>query len=269
MPPVDGPTGHNTRLTLGGVTIGGIAAVTAVIAQLREEGLSDGMIIALVACGTVLAATMTLADTLRPMREKKSSASDVRTASVRALVHEVVQDILSVHQPVSPDPARSVPPALVSSPPRSSVAVEPLWLTIARQEIGQQEVAGPEDNPRIVEYQRATTLRATDDETPWCAAFVGWCLERAGVPSTRSARARSYEEWGRPVSMTAPVPGCIAVFWRGSKDSGQGHVGFYVGGSVAAGSVDVLGGNQSNSVKVSTYGTDKLLGFRWPEDSQA
>ena len=34
------------------------------------------------------------------------------------------------------------------------------------------------------------------DEVPWCAAFVGACLERAGIASTRSLMARSYLGWG-------------------------------------------------------------------------
>lgn len=41
----------------------------------------------------------------------------------------------------------------------------------------------------------------------------------------------------------------------------QGHVGFYVGGG--AGSIRVLGGNQSDRVKVSVFPTSMLLGYRW------
>lgn len=140
----------------------------------------------------------------------------------------------------------------------------PYWLALAEAEIGVKEIAGDRDNPRIVEYQQATTLRATDDETPWCASYVAWVLEQAGIPSTRSARARSYEEWG--TRLDGPVPGCIVVFWRGKKRSDpQGHVGFYVGGDPSGGRIAVLGGNQSDSVRISTYKTDRLIGYYWPE----
>lgn len=138
------------------------------------------------------------------------------------------------------------------------------WLAIGMAEIGQREVVGVNHNPRIIEYHTATSLKSTDDETAWCSSFVSWCLEQAKVPSTRSARARSYMEWGE--TLVGPVPGCVVVFWRGStaKD-GAGHVGFYVGGDPKKGKIAVLGGNQGNMVKVAATGVDKLLGYRWPQ----
>ena len=163
--------------------------------------------------------------------------------------------------------ADSVLPDVTSVPAVASTGVSldpPRWLGIAEGEIGVKEIAGEQDNPRIVEYQQATTLKATDDETPWCASFVCWVLERAGVPSTRSARARSYEKWG--TKLDQPYPGCVVVFWRGkTRRHSAGHVGFYVGGDPASGRIAVLGGNQGDMVKVSTYKTDRLIGFYWPE----
>lgn len=142
------------------------------------------------------------------------------------------------------------------------------WLEVARGELGQKEIAGAKDNPRIVEYQQATTLKATDDETPWCASFVCWVLEQAGIESTRSARARSFESWGQNMPLELLAPGAIVVFWRGrSKAAGKGHVGFYVGGDPASGRIAVLGGNQGDSVSISTYKTDKVLSYRWPTGS--
>ncbi|WP_224984859.1 TIGR02594 family protein [Geomonas agri] len=68
------------------------------------------------------------------------------------------------------------------------------WMGIARKEIGQKEVAGHRDNPRILSYHATTTLKATDDETPWCSSFVNWCLKQAGVKGTDSAAATSWVE---------------------------------------------------------------------------
>lgn len=146
----------------------------------------------------------------------------------------------------------------------------PLWMTVAAGELNQVEIPGDEDNPRIVEYHSATTLKATDDETAWCSSFVSWCLGVAGVPSTESAWARSYEEWGQRCPVDLLAPGAVVVFWRGQDpmDGGRrwprGHVGFYVGGDVRSGTVWVLGGNQGNSVSVRGYSLDRLVGFRWP-----
>lgn len=139
--------------------------------------------------------------------------------------------------------------------------IEAKWLTVAKAEIGQQEIAGSQHNPRILEYHAETTLNAKDDETAWCASFVGWCLRQAGLVGTRLAAARSYLTWGD--ALADPVPGAIAVLWRGSRDGWQGHVGFYVGED-PAGQMLLLGGNQANKVSVAPYSHDRLLNFRWP-----
>jgi len=132
----------------------------------------------------------------------------------------------------------------------------PKWFKIAQKELGQKEIRGGE-NKRILEYHAATTLRAKEDEIPWCASFVSWCLESAGVASTHSAWARSYLKWGK--ELKEPEYGCIVVFSRGKT---SGHVAFYV--SSTKDYITVLGGNQSDSVCISKYKKSDLLGYRWP-----
>jgi uncharacterized protein (TIGR02594 family) len=123
---------------------------------------------------------------------------------------------------------------------------------------GVHEVAGREHNARILEYHRATRLRASDDETSWCAAFVNWSLLQAGVEGTNAANARSFMDWG--VAAEAPKPGDIVVLWRGKRDGWQGHVGFYLGRS--NGRVYILGGNQGDAVSVDAFHEDRVLGYR-------
>src|SRR4051794_27259531 len=67
------------------------------------------------------------------------------------------------------------------------------WIKVARRELGQREVPGLGDNPRIVVYLKAANVGPANlhDETPWCASFVCWCLEQSGIRSTRRANARS------------------------------------------------------------------------------
>lgn len=136
------------------------------------------------------------------------------------------------------------------------------WLKIARGEVGVAEIVGVDHNDRVLEYHSVTTLRATSDEVPWCASFVSWVMEQAGLPSQRSARARDWETYGQ--KLDTPLMGCIVVFWRKSRSSGSGHVGFYMGKD-RLGRILVLGGNQSNEVNISAYDPDQLLGYRWPE----
>jgi uncharacterized protein (TIGR02594 family) len=154
--------------------------------------------------------------------------------------------------------ARHVVP--IDDSPEESV-VEVPWFRIARQEIGISEFPGPADNPRIVEYHQATSLRAADDEVAWCSAFMNWVMKQAGINGTGSAAARSWLNWGDTLS--APRMGCIVVFRRGT-DPSQGHVAIFVRRSGAF--LEVLGGNQSNQVKVAPYPADNVLSYRWPRE---
>ena len=148
---------------------------------------------------------------------------------------------------------------------------DPKWLKVAYGELGVHEVKGLEDNPRILEFLRTTKLKPSlvDDETPWCAAYVGWCLEQCGIPSTKSAAARSYESYG--VELIEPRDGCIVVLSRGPSRY-HGHVGFYVGSDgktgfdVAEGAhVLLLGGNQADAVSMRLYPKSRVITYRWPE----
>jgi uncharacterized protein (TIGR02594 family) len=140
--------------------------------------------------------------------------------------------------------------------------MEPRWLVRAREFNGTREIPGRGNNPQILKWWSLIRAPFTNDETPWCAGFVGGVLEECGIKSTRSASARSYEKWGR--RLDRPVIGCIIVFSR----RGGGHVGFYVGETKTH--VLVLGGNQGDMVNVSRYPKNgsslKITGYRWPAD---
>ena len=147
------------------------------------------------------------------------------------------------------------------------------WMKIADQErvSGVHEIAGPQANARIVEYLRSTTLdsaMAGSDETPWCAAFVNWVLKQAGIATLNSASAAAWANWG--IGLTQPRYGAVTVIHSAPKKSISGmthsgnHVGFLV--SETATHYELLGGNQSDSVKISQFnkGHWSLKGMRWP-----
>jgi uncharacterized protein (TIGR02594 family) len=137
---------------------------------------------------------------------------------------------------------------------------QPRWLDIAWTELGVAEVAGADDNPRIVQYYAdAGFPDIAHDEVAWCAAFVGACLARSGYTHARSLRARSYLDWG--TTLSEPRLGAIAVFPRGG-DPALGHVGFVIG--VSSGAIALLSGNQSNAVRATLHPRADLLGLRWP-----
>lgn len=133
-------------------------------------------------------------------------------------------------------------------------------LNIAMAEIGVKEISGPEANPRIIQYARDCGIHYTSDETAWCSVFMNWVAQKAGLERTNKATARSWLNVGIPVS--DPEPGDVVVFWRGSRDSWQGHVGIYTGPSTNNSRIYCLGGNQGNEVSITAKSHDRILGYR-------
>lgn len=137
---------------------------------------------------------------------------------------------------------------------------EVVWLTEARKHIGLKEIKGSSHHPEIVQFWKDIKRGGIkDDETPWCAAFVGAMLERVGVKSTRFESAKSYLDWGQ--LLVLPVVGCIVIFTR----EGGGHVGFVVGRDTK-GNLLVLGGNQGDEVNIRSFPVSRVTGYRWPID---
>ncbi len=137
------------------------------------------------------------------------------------------------------------------------------WLFLARKEIGTKEIPGPESSERVLEYHRHTYLMASDDDIAWCSSFVNFCFVKAGYIGTDKPNARSWMNWGS--ELPGPKVGCVVVLWRGSSNSWKGHVGLYLRQDEK--NIYVLGGNQSNMVRVSKYKKSRVLGYRWPKES--
>jgi uncharacterized protein (TIGR02594 family) len=140
------------------------------------------------------------------------------------------------------------------------------WMAIARGELGQKEVKGAEDNPRIRAYHAATTMGAMPDEVAWCSSFVNWCLKQAGITGSRSAAAASWVGWGAD---TEPRRGAIVVIHNpAAANSALSHTGNHVGFLVEdlGWGWKLLGGNQSDMVKESCFSKKKwtLKAVKWP-----
>lgn len=135
---------------------------------------------------------------------------------------------------------------------------EPAWVIEARRHIGTREIPGKKHEPKILQWWKAIKRGGIKtDEVPWCAAYVGGCLEAVGIRSSRYESAKSYMDWGKHISR--PVYGCIAVFQR----PGGGHVGFVVGAD-GDGRLHILGGNQSDAVSIAPIDGKRAIGYRWP-----
>lgn len=157
---------------------------------------------------------------------------------------------------VFPPPAPPAPGVL------GGAAAGTPWMREADRWLGLKEIPGSKHHPQILSWWESIKQSYRDDETAWCAAYVGGVLEEVGIPSSRSAAARSYENYGEKIA--TPTYGAITVFWRGSRSGWQGHVAFLVG-VTSGGDLLCLGGNQDNAVTVARFSRDRLLGFRFPK----
>lgn len=140
---------------------------------------------------------------------------------------------------------------------------------IAEGFIGTKEVKGSQHNPIIVGFAKSVGHSwVQDDETPWCAAFVGAVLRTAGFKSTRSLAARSYEKWGVGVPIEKALRGDVVVLTRGNPSSGKGHVGFLSHFDDNYDTVYLLGGNQGDQVQVSPYDPGRIVAIRRGKGTQ-
>lgn len=143
----------------------------------------------------------------------------------------------------------------------------PAWLIAARKEIGTREI--PENRgPAIRRYIEMAHCGAEGE--PWCAIFVNAMLEQCGIRGTRSPSSQSFRHDPNFVQLPGPASGAICVYWRISKTSGLGHVGFYEGED-GHGFINTLGGNESDMVReelLNPHGaTFGLHGFYWPRSA--
>jgi uncharacterized protein (TIGR02594 family) len=133
------------------------------------------------------------------------------------------------------------------------------YLGVAYREIGQREIEGRENNPRILQYISAVTSTegVEDDKIDWASPFVEWCLNQVGISGPKNLDPRAWQQWGR--ELTEPQVGAIGIFKTGAE---LWHVSFVVG--VRDDTLHVLGGNQSDSVRISVYRRELAETFRMP-----
>lgn len=165
----------------------------------------------------------------------------------------ILQDMVTFGTSVGTPILAPAPDLTDKAPKKLNVLAPYNW---AKGEIGTKEIAGSKDNAAIVEYHRYTTLKATDDETPWCSSFLCAAAEKNGFKSTRSAAAKSWRTYG--VEGDGSV-GDIVCLTR----SGGNHVAFLARKFKQGDrTLYLLGGNQNNKVGYSEYDASRLVCFR-------
>lgn len=124
---------------------------------------------------------------------------------------------------------------------------------------GMKEVEGANSNPDILAFFKELGYNVADDSTTaWCSASLSYFAKKCGYEYSKTLDARSWLKM--PIMVLKPEVGDVVVFWRESPQSWKGHVGLYIAQDNNI--VYTLGGNQNNSISISAYPKDQLLGYR-------
>lgn len=153
------------------------------------------------------------------------------------------------------------------------------WMTYAEEErrVGVKRKGGEVSTEHIKEYFGATSQpKADPNSAAYCAAFVNWCLQRAGYEGTKgddNAMAYSFVNWGQPTKGNKPAYGAIAVV-RFAKN--VYHVTFVNGAHRFDShrhlqSLATLGGNQgkAHEVNKSHLPPSLVVAYRFPVGYEA
>jgi len=113
---------------------------------------------------------------------------------------------------------------------------------------------GKPGNSLILTAYSACGFEFEDDKTPWCAAFVSWALIDTGIAALKTLSSQAYASYAQEINWRTweNVRANDIVVFKSRTRSG-GHVGFFRGYNPSTGRVAILGGNQSDTVKISNF----------------
>lgn len=145
--------------------------------------------------------------------------------------------------------------------------------SMAEKFLGARELTGRQmANSQVLAMLQLDVSWPEDDGVPWCSAFVNYIAWLLDLPRSKSLRARSWLKVGRPVALGNAQRGFdVVILSRGPSAPGPevieapGHAGFfsfYATELPGAPFVDLLGGNQDDSVSVKPYPASRVLGVR-------
>lgn len=131
-------------------------------------------------------------------------------------------------------------------------------LEIAAGQLGvREDPPGSNRGPEVDVYLRAVGLNPSAGHYPWCAAFVGWCIEEAAnelhlpLLFRRSASCQRLTELNYQLDLPGPQSGSVFVHLNPNH---TGHAGFvtvaHPDGSFESieGNTDAAGGRTGGQV---------------------
>jgi uncharacterized protein (TIGR02594 family) len=140
------------------------------------------------------------------------------------------------------------------------------WFQVAQAEqaAGISEATAPD---RIRSYFAAVPQSFGATIPAWCGAFAAFCMRTSNNPvPAGAARAANWTVWG---SQTVPlgshdIPvGAVIVLTEVPTTTGpHGHVGFFSAFDASGRNVQLLGGNQSHAVSISSFPVTRVAAIR-------
>lgn len=155
-------------------------------------------------------------------------------------------------------------PSFSPTAPGTAIPLDMPWLIEADRLRGLREGPGRADNPVILDWARALDVEGvfTGDDVAWCGLFTAHCVRSALPDEPLPGNLLGARAWGKFGLEVSPQWGAVMVFWRGSPDGWQGHVGFYW--AEDATHFHILGGNQGDRVSIVRIERTRLITARWP-----
>jgi uncharacterized protein (TIGR02594 family) len=129
----------------------------------------------------------------------------------------------------------------------------------ARGELGQKEIKGLKDNPRIRFYHTFSGnigRKEHPDEVPWCSSFLNAAADLCGMEKTDNALARSWLTYGFDAGEVIEEGDVVVL---GTSHVTLANKGFNLKTDLF---FEGLGGNQSDMVKVSTFKVSNISACR-------
>jgi uncharacterized protein (TIGR02594 family) len=150
---------------------------------------------------------------------------------------------------------------------------EASWFDVALEE-EQKDVneSDPAKVKIILNYFGATSLGVQQRMLPWCGAFAAFCMQKSGNPvPAGAAAARSWKNWGVGLEFgSQDIPQGAVVVLSPSEGTGTtGHVAFFVELDPSGKTVQLLGGNQHDMLKRSSFPISKIAAIRWIDSAPA
>jgi len=155
----------------------------------------------------------------------------------------------------------------------------PIWLEYAKTFDSKKETDS-KFNPWLSGFWKIVGLpnfkTIVGSSFAWCGLFVAVMLYNNGIPHLKSgAGARNWAKYGVDIDWKKdgiPRGAIVHINHKGNCSSGSSnHVGFADGDCTAqdllkkGAKINIFGGNQSNTAKVSTFGAFEICEARWPE----